>query len=305
MPTTSHTAPLTPDQAEALRTLLDQLGFEFKEKPYTLFAASKDKLSIAVYEKGPKVLIQGKATEDFIINHLEPEILGEAKLGYEEVHHPDWFSPHFGIDESGKGDFFGPLVTAGVYTDEAITRTLMDLGVTDSKRITSDKRITDLAEQIEGIPGIAVDVVQINPLKYNDLYESFLNLNKLLAWAHARCIANLAAKKPNCPRTLSDQFGNPRLIEHALSKHDIPPLELQQRTKAESDPAVAAASIIARHRFITALKTLAQEAGLESPLPRGAGPKTQEFMRDLAHSHGKNALRPLAKMHFKFTETVL
>ncbi|MEM8952874.1 MAG: ribonuclease HIII [Verrucomicrobiota bacterium] len=304
MPTTSHTAPLTSDQAKALHRLLDQLGFKFTTKPYTLYAASKDKLSVAVYEKGPKVLIQGKATEEFIINHLEPEILQEAKLGYEEVHHPDWFSPHFGIDESGKGDFFGPLVTAGVYTNQSITRTLMNLGVTDSKRITSDKRITDLAEQIESIPGIAVDVIQINPLKYNDLYESFNNLNKLLAWAHARCIANLVAKKPTCPRTLSDQFGNPRLIEQALAKHHLPALELQQRTKAESDPAVAAASIVARHRFITALKTLASEAGLDSPLPRGAGPKVQSFMRDIAHAHGKNALRPLAKLHFKFTETL-
>jgi ribonuclease HIII len=304
MPRTSYTSPLTPDQAEALRSLLDQLGFEFSKKPYTLFAASKDKLSIAVYEKGPKILVQGKATEDFVINHLEPEILGEAKLGYEEVHHPDWFQPHFGIDESGKGDFFGPLVTAGVYTDEKITPALMDLGVTDTKRISSDKRITALAEEIKAIPGIAFDVVQMNPEKYNDLYESFNNLNKLLAWAHARVIANLAEKRPQCPRALSDQFAQPRLIEQALAKHDCS-LELQQRTKAESDPAVAAASIIARHHFITALKDLAHTIDLDRPLPRGASRPVQELMREIAHKHSKTELRLVAKLHFKFTETVL
>jgi ribonuclease HIII len=305
VPTTSYTSPLTPDQADALRRLLDQLGFEFSKKPYTLFAASKDKLSIAVYEKGPKVLVQGKATEEFVINHLEPEILGEAKLGYEEVHHPDWFQPHFGIDESGKGDFFGPLVTVGVYTDEKITRALMDLGVTDSKRITSDKRITALATDIKAIPGIAFDVVQMNPERYNDLYESFNNLNKLLAWAHARVIANLAEKRPACPRALSDQFAQPRLIEQALAKHDGVALELQQRTKAESDPAVAAASILARYHFITALKTLAAEVDLTQPLPRGASRPVQNLMRQIARDHPKELFRRVAKLHFKFTETVL
>jgi ribonuclease HIII len=303
MPTTSYTSPLSPEQAETLRDVLHRLGFEFKDKPYTVYAASKDKLSVNVYEKGPKVLVQGKATEDFVINHLEPEVLGEAKLGYEEVHHPDWFQPHFGIDESGKGDFFGPLVTVGVYTDEAITRALMDLGVTDSKRIGSDTRIKTLAAGIKAIPGIAFDVIQMNPERYNELYDSFGNLNKLLAWAHARVIANLAEKRPACPRALSDQFAQPRLIEQALAKHDCS-LELQQRTKAESDPAVAAASIIARDHFITALQDLAAAVGLENPLPRGASRPVQDLMREIARDNSKDSLRRVAKLHFKFTETV-
>ena len=111
---TSHTAALTPDQVEILRRALERDGFEFSAKEHALFSARKGKLNVTVYQKGPKVLIQGKETEDFIRFTLEPEVLGEARLGYEEILQPEMFAPHFGIDESGKGDYFGPLVIAGV-----------------------------------------------------------------------------------------------------------------------------------------------------------------------------------------------
>src|SRR6202000_651846 len=101
------------EQVENLRSVLQESGFEFSSKPYTIFFAQKNKLSVAVYEKGPKVLVQGKGVEEFVQFVLEPKILGEAKLGYEEVHSPEMFQPHFGVDESGKGDFFGPLVISG------------------------------------------------------------------------------------------------------------------------------------------------------------------------------------------------
>ncbi len=114
-PLTTYTAPLTGEQVKALRQLLESSGFEFSPKPYTIYFAQKNKLSVAVYEKGPKVLLQGKGIDEFVSFELEPKILGEARLGYEEVHAPEMFEPHFGIDESGKGDFFGPLVIAGAY----------------------------------------------------------------------------------------------------------------------------------------------------------------------------------------------
>src|SRR5256886_5328376 len=139
---------LTPEQATKLRALIEELGFQFAPKQYTLFFAQKNKLSVAVYQKGPKVLVQGKGVEEFVQFELEPKILGEAKLGYEEVHSPEMFEPHFGIDESGKGDFFGPLVIAGVYVDKKIARALIDAGVQDSKRIGSDARIRALADVI-------------------------------------------------------------------------------------------------------------------------------------------------------------
>src|SRR4249919_2733357 len=144
----SYTHLLSHDQVGKLRSLLEESGFEFAPKDWTIFFAQKNKLSVAVYEKGPKVLVQGRGVEEFVQFELEPKILGEAKLGYEEVHSPEMFEPHFGVDESGKGDFFGPLVIAGVYVDRDFSRRFQEIGITDSKRIASDRRIRDLAAAI-------------------------------------------------------------------------------------------------------------------------------------------------------------
>src|SRR2546423_626470 len=158
---TSYTHPLTTEQTAKLRNLLRDLGFEFAERPHTLFFAQKNKLSAAVYEKGPKILLQGKGIEEFVQFELEPKILEEAKLGYEEVHSPEMFEPHFGIDESGKGDFFGPLVIAGVYVDREIARKFLEAGIQDSKRIGSDPKIRSLAELIRTTPDAVGDTVAL------------------------------------------------------------------------------------------------------------------------------------------------
>ena len=186
---------------------------------------------MAVYEKGPKVLLQGKGIEEFVQFELEPKILGEAKLGYEEVHSPEMFEPHFGVDESGKGDFFGPLVIAGrvcrSWNRSQIPRCRRSQ---DSKRIGSDARIRALADTIRKSGLGLVETVLIGPAKYNELYGKFGNLNSLLGWGHARVIENLLAKKPDCPRSLSDQFADARVIEQSLLKHGRK-IEIQQRTK--------------------------------------------------------------------------
>src|SRR5438034_944706 len=249
----SYTHPLTNEQVTNLRALLEELGFEFAPKEWTIFFGQKNKLSVAVYEKGPKVLVQGKGVQEFVQFELEPKILGEAKLGYEEVHSPEMFQPHFGVDESGKGDFFGPLVIAGVYVDRGIARKLVDAGVQDSKRIGSDARIRALAEIIRKSTAGLIDTVQIGPNRYNELYQTFGHLNKLLGWGHARVIENLLAKKSDCPRALSDQFADARVIEQSLLRHGRK-INIEQRPRAESDIAVASASILARETFISWLE---------------------------------------------------
>src|SRR5258708_18512476 len=172
----SYTHPLTPEQATKLRALLHELAFEFSPKQYTLFFAQKNKLSVAVYEKGPKVLVQGRGVEEFVQFELEPKILVEAKLGYEELHLPRMFEPHFWIDESGKGDFVWPLVIAGVYVERRIARTFLDAGVQDSKRIGSDARIRALAKIIRGAAGSVVDIVLIGPARYHALYGEICDM---------------------------------------------------------------------------------------------------------------------------------
>src|SRR5882672_6843790 len=297
----SYTHLLTKERATKLRALLDELGFEFSPKPYTIFFAQKNKLAIAVYEKGPKVLIQGKGVEEFVQFELEPKILGEAKLGYEEVHAPEMFEPHFGVDESGKGDFFGPLVIAGVYVDRGIARRLIDAGVQDSKRIGSDARIRALADEIRKTSMGLVEVVLIGPAKYNELYEKFGNLNKLLAWGHARVIENLLAKKPDCSRSLSDQFADARLIEQSLLRHGQK-IDIQQRPRAESDIAVAAASILAREAFINWLERRGKELGLR--LERGVSASVKETAKKVVEMSGPSALREVAKVHFRTANEV-
>jgi ribonuclease HIII len=292
----SYTHPLSTDQATKLRALLQDLAFDFAPKPYTLFFAQKNKLSVAVYEKGPKVLLQGKGIEDFVQFQLEPKILEEAKLGYEEVHSPEMFEPHFGIDESGKGDFFGPLVIAGVYVDAAIARKFLEAGIQDSKRIGSDARIRALAKIIRTTAGVALDTVVIGPERYNDLYEKFGNLNSLLGWGHARVIENLLAKKPECPRALSDKFADARVIQGALLKHGQK-IRLEQRTKAESDFAVGAASILAREAFIDWLERRGKAIGTK--LGRGVSEQVKDSARRLVESEGPEALRKVAKVHFR------
>ena len=292
----SYSHPLTQEQVTKLRALLEELGFEFSPKEWTIFFAQKNKLSVAVYEKGPKVLVQGRNVQEFVQFELEPKILGEAKLGYEEVHSPEMFEPHLGVDESGKGDFFGPLVIAGVYVDRGIARKLLDAGVVDSKRIGSDTRIRALAEIIRKSSLGLVETVLIGPAKYNELYEKFGNLNLLLGWGHARVIENLLAKKPACPRSLSDQFADARVINASLLKHGRK-ITIEQRPRAESDIAVAAASIIAREAFINWLERKSKELGLR--LDRGVSPSVKESARKLVELSGAGVLREVAKVHFR------
>ncbi len=299
---TSHTAPLTAAQAEKLRMALEAAGYDFETRPHALFSARKGKLNVTVYQKGPKVLIQGKDTENFIRFTLEPGILGEARLGYEEELEPDKFEPHFGIDESGKGDFFGPLVIAGVYTDAKIARRLIDSGVMDSKRIGSAARIRQLAAIIRGIPGCVCEAVSIGPERYNEMHASFKNLNRLLAWGHARVIEKLHTLRPDCPRALSDQFARAEVLERALRQKGVS-IHLEQRTKGESDPAVAAASILARERFIDWMDKTSAACGIRLPL--GASDAVIEAARELVRSRGPEALGRAAKLHFKTTAAVL
>lgn len=205
---------------------------------------------------------------------------------------------HIGTDESGKGDYFGPLVTAGVFIPEGQDEVLKEMGVRDSKRI-SDNKVRDLAEQIKS--GYLHSVVAVGPERYNALYEKMRNLNKLLAWTHARVIENIL-DEVNCGQVVTDQFGDELFVRNALMRKGKD-IELIQRTKAEDDPAVAAASILARAEFLKRLFFLGKDAGIE--LPKGASPMVEEAAVQLVRTHGPHILFKYAKTHFKTTKRVL
>src|SRR5438552_6751223 len=208
-PLTSYTCTLAEPEARALESYLREHGYEFREAPYTRFAAEKEKVNVVLYESG-KLVVQGKGTQDFVEFLLEPEILKQARVGYETILEPELLLPRIGVDESGKGDFFGPLCIAGVYVNESVIKAWVDLGIRDSKNISSDKRIADLAEKIRETPGCVTTVVPIGNEAYNRLFRTMKSVNSILAWGHARVIENLMLQKhrmnPPPHRVISDQF---------------------------------------------------------------------------------------------------
>jgi ribonuclease HIII len=246
--------------------------------------------------------VQGKGAEEWVQFVLEPQILQQVVIGYDDVLDPSASKPHIGVDESGKGDFFGPIVIAAVYTDEPITRMLREMEVRDSKRITSDKKAAGMAADLRKALGGKFNIVTIGPAAYNRLYSSMKNVNRLLAWGHARAIENMLDKVPECPRALSDQFGPTHRIERALLKRGRK-IKLEQRPKAESDPAVAAASILARAAFIAALERM--EEKYDTEFPKGASAKVREKAVSLVKQQGPLILHEVAKCHFKTTDQVL
>lgn len=300
-----HTCKLTPEQAAALRTHLEQAGFQFREVPHAAFAADKDKVGVVFYQSG-KLVVQGKGTREFVEFVLEPQILKQARLGYETVLNPDLLLPRLGVDESGKGDYFGPLCVAGVYVNEAIVRAWQDAGIRDSKNISSDRRIAELAERIRNTPGCVTTVVPIGNEAYNRLHAKLGSVNAILAWGHARVIENLLGQRhrmdPPPVRAISDQFARSKAtVERALMAQGRG-LELVQRHKAEEDLAVAAASILARHEFVTRLAGLSRDCGIE--LPKGASSAVIEAAREFVARHGAERLGTVAKLHFKTTQVV-
>lgn len=305
-PLTSYSCKLTPEQAQRLQAALEAHGFRPRQVAYARFAGEKEDVSVAFYESG-KLLVQGKGTRDFVEFILEPEVLQQARLGYEAVLNPELLRPRLGVDESGKGDFFGPLCVAGVYVNETVVKAWQEAGIRDSKHIHSDQRVAELATLIRRTPGCVSTVVPIGNEAYNRLYAQMRDLNALLAWAHARAIENLLAQagrlNPPPVRAISDQFAaNKAVLTRAL----LPlgrQIELVQRTQAEEDLAVAAASILARHEFVRRLARLEQRFGMS--LPKGASAAVDAAAAEFVARHGPDQLPKVAKMHFRNAQRAL
>jgi ribonuclease HIII len=299
-PLTSHTTKLTDAQAAALQDWVRAHGYKFREVPYARFAAEKEQTNLVFYESG-KLVIQGKGTQDFIEFVLEPEILKEARLGYEAVLDPELLLPRFGVDESGKGDFFGPLCVAGAYINESVIKAWKDAGIRDSKNIGSDKRIRELADLIQNTPGCVTSVVPIGNEAYNRLHAKMRSVNTLLAWGHARVIENLMGQRhrmtPLPVRAISDQFAASKdVIGKALMSMGRE-IELVQKHRAEADLAVAAASILARNEFVIRLGKLEKE--FEMKFPKGASAAVDAAAKEFIAKYGAASLPKVAKMHFR------
>jgi ribonuclease HIII len=299
-PITSHTCKLTEEQASALQNHLKEYNFKPREVPYARFAGEKGDVNVVFYNSG-KLVLQGRGTKEFIEFVLEPEILKEAKLGYETILDPSLLRPRIGVDESGKGDFFGPLCVAGVYINKDVIEQWKDKGIRDSKNISSDKRMAELADVIRDTPGCVSTVVPIGNESYNRLYKTMRSVNSMLAWGHARVIENLMGQKhrmnPPPDLAISDQFAaNKETVANALMSLGRE-IELVQRHKAESDLAVAASSILARDEFVKRLAKLEKEFGMK--LPKGASAMVDAAAKAFVEKFGAENLPKVAKMHFR------
>jgi ribonuclease HIII len=299
-PLTSYTCKLTDAQAASLHEHLRANDYKFRDVPYARFAGEKEKTNVVFYESG-KLVVQGRGTQDFVEFVLEPLILQEVKLGYETVLNPELLAPRIGVDESGKGDFFGPLCVAGVYINETMISRWKTAGIRDSKNIGSDRRIAELAQLIRDTPGCLYAVVPIGNEAYNRLYAKMKSVNTLLAWGHARVIENLMAvayrMKPPPVRAISDQFAHDKgVIAKALMTLGKG-IELVQRHKAEEDLAVAAASILARNEFVTRLRDLGKK--YEMVFPKGGSAAVDAAAKDFVARFGAGDLDKVAKTHFR------
>lgn len=291
----SFVATINLALADKLLQDLNQQGFEISKPPHTIFSAKKKGITCVLYQSG-KIVVQGKERAEFIEFYLEPEILGSFQYSHPTVGLNT--TPHIGIDESGKGDFFGPLCIAGVYANEQDILHLQALGIRDSKTI-KDATIHQLAKKIK--EKLTYHIVKINPAKYNEIYANFKNLNKLLAWGHATTIEQLV-QTSGCKNVIVDQFADPSVVKTALKRKNLE-VDLTQRHRAEEDLVVAAASILARHAFLDGLERLSEEIGI--PLPKGASAATHIAGKKVLARWGKEGLFRVCKLHFKSLNAIL
>lgn len=320
-----------PSTRSMIRESLEQLQpTEQRQEPYCeysfKFVREEELLIVKQYQKGT-LQIQGTAGDLYktVLNHIipvynlhypsaqlsvdtllqtmksstVPEHSSPLATGIQEIPFP-----HIGTDESGKGDYFGPMVVAAVLVDVQAKSKLEALGVKDSK-LLSDKRCHDLASKIREIcPGQYIEV-EIPPERYNELYEDFKkegkNLNHLLAWGHARAIESLLERQP-CTHAVADQFGDEHYIQSRLMEKGKQ-IQLIQMPKGERDIAVASASILSRAKFLTRLARLSHESQIE--LPKGASEAVVMAGKQIIAKKGPDYLRRVAKLHHKTTHKLL
>lgn len=315
---TTYTYELTDEQQNILLLIMEGGNYRKRQVPYSLMSIEGDGFNCTLYEKEKhgkrKCCIQGGKAEDFVLFVLEPQVLGAAALGYEAVLDPDRDKPHGGSDESGKGNYFGPLVTACCYVDEKIAEALREAGVKDCKQM-SDKAVLTVGAKIRQLLGPQrYSVVKIGPATYNRLYAKIKNINRLLAWSHGACIEALLEKQPACPKMVVDQFARTEDVVKRALKERGRKIIVDQHHKAESDIAVAAASVVAREIFLRDLIKTLPEYGLDSAneenpvgaIPKGSSdPRIRELAEICVKKNGPVWIMNHCKAHFQTTDKVL
>ncbi len=305
-------------QQEILLGVMLTGNYRKREAPYSLWSIEGDGFNATLYSKEKhgrrKLCVQGSKAEDFVLFVLEPNVLGSASYGYETILDPSLVSAHAGSDESGKGDYFGPLVVCCAYTDEVISAKMRELGVKDCKQM-SDKAVLAAGASLRSLLGPGgFSVVRLGPAAYNRLYAKMRNINRMLAWAHGTAIEELLEKKPDCRRVVVDQFAPTEAVVQRALKPLGRNAEVIQRHKAENDIAVAAASVIAREIFLRDIEKTGQEIfagelggdGEKRRIPIGSSdPGVRRLAEEMVRKEGPVWLMNHVKAHFQTTDKVL
>lgn len=292
----SYTLKLPGDEAPRLKAFFLQHGFELRDAPHAFWQARGNGCNATFYQSG-KLLIQGKEAE--IYRGLLGDDTPDARPYFRALQKQPKPAPAtwIGTDEAGKGDYFGPLVVAGVAVKKEDLEILFELGIDDSKAL-ADHRLPAMVQGIEAL--CRTEVLFIGPAKYNALYARIGNLNKLLAWAHGKVIENLLTQGP-ADWILVDQFAKGPTLRRALGPLGLA-ANLTERTKAEEDPACGAASVLARAAYLRGLAALSKRFGVR--LHPGAGPPTLAAGHAFIKTHGAAALNDVAKVHFATTKQI-
>ena len=312
---------LSREEADALKGVLAGGAFRPRTVPHAEAAAEwvEGRCVVTLYRSG-KCTVQGRGARDFVEFSMEPLVLrrvvldgaapsdGEASAAgrarvFGAALSAEALEPHAGVDESGKGDFFGPLAVCAAYADAEIAPRLVSAGARDSKDVADDEEALRIAARIRAVlrpDRYALSV--FSPIGYNRAYAKLRSVNRILAWAHARCIEKLLAAAPGMRFAISDQFGSPDAVRRAM-RSGAPSIQIRSRTRAEADIAVAAASLLAREAFLLGLAQLGRRfPGME--FPKGAV-HVRAAAETLVRVHGPAALAEACKCHFRTTDQVL
>lgn len=293
----------------ALKNNLSLIGQ--KEIPYGVqleyeLGQEKSKLNIYYSEKKDRMSYTVPKKDSLLNERLNEVIIQVQKHNsnpdLEELHSWDnWV----GSDESGKGDYFGPLVVAAFYIKQQDIAILQRMGVKDSKKL-QDAQINLLAQRIRDRFPTQFEIITLVPKKYNELYKNFKsskkNLNHLLAWCHSKVISTLA-RKFNPEGIFVDRFTKQNLIEYYLNSEKIDNCDILQAHQGERDIAVATASILARAKFNAGIDYYSSLLGIT--IPKGGGDSTIIAGKKLVKEFGEEKLEEIAKLHFKNTQKVL
>ncbi len=265
-----------------------QYNFEFTVQQ------NSDRVKILVYfgKKGVKVILQGDDSSSFykLINSI---VFDQQSLDLVDKKIDEEPDEYVGSDEAGKGDIFGPLVIAALYVNQTTSKQLVKIGVRDSKDL-ADSQISFIASKIKSIVQDNFHILCLEPKQYNQVYERYHNLNKLLSWAHSKAIEKtFDNKKAFC--VITDKFSNSGLEIQRNKKFSDVNFILTE--KGERFIAVAAASILARDTFVKWFDIQRTTLGID--LPKGSSLSTIELAKSIQKKYPLEFVQSIAKTHFK------